>query len=425
MNQLDDFEKYLRDQLKGHAEPDPLMWKRLTDVIGRVEPWYAKALFKHALTAFVAMTIGAISTYMIMDQNKIVQKVSAHTKNLKQNSEHSALKPKQPLAQSHLSSGLIQLSTGQLIQSKETYPLIEAIAPANSQTASDSQDANVHLAAAMNDNTLTTAELLPLKPGQITKPLQTLQQMRRAVPGVRRVGLSIASGHLQQTLPTFNYQLGPDGQHSAQNALAASPLLQFQFQIHKNWHLNLGVQFQKQTLTEHFTNTDIFSYDDKEHFLFPYLYGYRQISDEELHEGPWPFGPNPPGGGEVSHVKASFSSTLQTQRIYIPFTLSFHQNLGPFEAQLHTGLALLFNYNAQNTLRIPGYGTSTLQLSALPNRLQTFAQSQLRFTYNANRHLGVFIQPQISAGLIKEQYLHTYALRAQTSSFAAGLSWKF
>ena len=414
MNQLDDFEKYLRDQLKGHAEPDPLMWKRLTDAIGRVEPWYAKALFKHALTALVAMTIGALSTYTIMDQNKTAQKLSAHTKNLKQNSEHSALKPTQPLAQSHLSSGLVQLATGQNIHSNEVYPLIEANAPANSQTASDSEDANVHLAATINDNFLTTAELLPLKPGQITKPLQTLQQIERAVPGARRVGMSIASG-----------QLGPDGQHSAQNALAASPLLQFQFQVHKNWHLNLGVQFQKQTLTEHFTNTDVFSYDDKEHFLFPYMYGYRQISDEELQEGPWPFGPNPPGGEEVSHVKASFSSTLQAQRIYIPFTLSFHKNLGPFEAQLHTGLALLYNYNAQNTLRIPGYGTSTLQLPALPNKLQTYAQSQLRFTYNANRHLGVFIQPQISAGLIKEKYLHTNALRAQTRSFAAGLSWKF
>ena len=182
---------------------------------------------------------------------------------------------------------------------------------------------------------------------------------------------------------------------------------------------------QKQTLTENFTQTDVYSYDEKEHFLFPYIYGFRQISDEELHEGPWPFGPNPPGGAEVSHVKASFASTLQTQRLQIPLSLSFHQNFGPFEAQFYTGLALQFNYNTQNTLSIPGYGTSTLLIQTPPNRFQTLAQSQVRLMYNANRHLGVFIAPQISASLSKEKYLHTSAARPQTRSIAAGLTWKF
>lgn len=433
MNQLDDFEKYLRDQLKGHAEPDPLMWRRLTDVIGRVEPWYTKAAFKYALTAIFAMTIGAVSTYMLIDQNTPSSKDSAQTSTLKQNSEEQTRKATlQPILHSNLANQQFQPSNTQTIGSNKLDSYLDAqdlSLEGNdlriAQTATVAQDAEIQLSDAVADNSLTTAGLPPLIPGQINKSLQTLQQMQLAVPGAQRFGISIASGQLQQTLPTFNYQLGPDGHHSAQNTLTASPLVQFQFQVYKNWHVNLGAQLQKQTLTENFTQADIYSYDEKEHFLFPYIYGFRQISDEELHEGPWPFGPNPPGGGEISHVKASFASTLQMQRIYIPLTLSFHQNFGRFEAQFHAGLSLLFNYNTQNTLNIPGYGTSTLQIQTPPNKFQTMAQSQLRFMYNANRHLGVFIQPQISAGLTKENYLHANALRAQTRSLAAGLSWKF
>ena len=68
MNQLDDFEKYLRDQLKGHVQPEPLMWKRLNDVLGYVQPWYARSAFKYVLTACGAMIFGAISTYLYMEK---------------------------------------------------------------------------------------------------------------------------------------------------------------------------------------------------------------------------------------------------------------------------------------------------------------------------------------------------------------------
>ena len=68
MNKLDDFEKYLRDQLKGHAEPEPLMWNRLNDALGRVQPWYARSAFKYAFTAIGAMVFGAVSSYLYLDQ---------------------------------------------------------------------------------------------------------------------------------------------------------------------------------------------------------------------------------------------------------------------------------------------------------------------------------------------------------------------
>ncbi len=73
MKQLDDFEKYLRDQLKGHVEPEPLMWQRLTDALGRVQPWYARSAFKYALTAFGSLLVGVITTYTYLEQKNDAQ----------------------------------------------------------------------------------------------------------------------------------------------------------------------------------------------------------------------------------------------------------------------------------------------------------------------------------------------------------------
>jgi hypothetical protein len=70
MKQLDDFEKYLRDQLKGHVEPEPLMWNRLTDAIGRATPWYTRSAFKYAFTAIGAMVFGAVSSYVYLEQHQ-------------------------------------------------------------------------------------------------------------------------------------------------------------------------------------------------------------------------------------------------------------------------------------------------------------------------------------------------------------------
>jgi hypothetical protein len=204
-----------------------------------------------------------------------------------------------------------------------------------------------------------------------------------------------------------------------------SPFLAVQARVYKNWHLQAGLQLLQTTLEEHFYHTDVFSYDDKEHYLFPYLYGFRQVSDEELHEGPWPYGPNIPVGPEISKVKADYSSVVHQQRVVLPLTLSYHQQFGPFEAQLHAGFAFSFATKTSQTLVVPGYLPSSIYLHSQNGRLQTFAQSQVRLSYKANSHLSVFVEPQLRSSIQQQNLAHASTYRSNSKALFAGLSWNF
>lgn len=420
MNTLDDFEKYLRDQLKGHAEPEPLMWNRLNDAIGRMQPWYARSAFKYALTAVGAMIIGAVSSYLYLEQSP-VSPTNAIAKNAtKKTLITSKVEHALPVAEFALKN---PLETVQL--TKPTLPTY----------ANSTQAAPIALASAalvpivLEENPRTNAVQLDKLPllasGQIKLPKPILQNHPKHLPLAGRFELSIATGQSWSNLPNFQYQLGPQGMQQGTLQQQQSPLLMLQARVYKNWHLQTGVQLIHSTLEERFSQTDVFSFDEKEHYLFPYLYGFRQVSDEELHEGPWPFGPNPPGGPEISHVKANFTSIVNQRKLVFPFTLSYHRQLGPFEAQLHAGLAFSFTTKMSQSLLIAGYAPSSVYLPAANERLQTYAQSQVRLSYNASQHLSVFLEPQLRSSLLQQNLLHASPYRSNSKAIIAGLSWKF
>lgn len=436
MNQLDDFEKYLRDQLKGHVQPEPLMWKRLNDVLGHVQPWYARSAFKYALTACGAMIFGAISTYLYMEKQSspsLQQTSTSTTASATAAKNNSQTLSKTTAASPHFAAALpIQtahidaLSIAKVadhLQSASIYKqteerklsgdlkIREPLFDANSSEAQDS---------------LLAQALLPNLPiSKLNTKHLTLQSARLVNPGLHRLSISIATARMQANLPAFDYQLGNSGTHQAKQSLEASPLLQLQFLLHKNWSINAGIQQQQTNLTEHFYQTSVYSFDEKEHFLFPYLYGFRQISDEELHEGPWPLGPNPPGGQENPNVKANFTSTVQQQQIVIPLTLSYHKQFGVFEAQLHAGLALRFNYKTTQTLLIPGYLPSSVFLFNQNGRMQTMAQTELRLSYLASPHLAVYLEPQIRTSIQQQNEVHSSPYRTNSRALFAGICWKF
>jgi hypothetical protein len=443
MNQLDEFEKYLREQLKGHIEPEPLMWRRLNDALGRLEPWYARSAFKYGLTAICAMVFGSISTYLYLKEQQQFKGSTSVALNEKKTFALSSKKAadleniaaKKLSKSSETANFVLPLSKSDspsdiLIHSRTNFPAASNALTSDQKTSNnDFKRSELFIdtkAMAVNaeynkiEDALRVLPLSKLKTSnlslQITKPIS---------PEPKRLSLSIATGHIQSNLPAFSYQLGPHGTHQANQRQTQNLLLQLHYFIYKNWALNIGVQQLQTELDEHFYQSDIYSFDEKEHFLFPYVYGFRQISDEELHGGPWPLGPNPPGGPENIHVKANYTSKIEQRQLFIPITISFQKQYGPFEAQLHAGLALRYNYRTLQTLSIPGYLPSTILLTEQNRRIQTFAQSQLRFSYLANRHLSIFIEPQIRSTFQLQNEIHTTSYRTNSKALYAGICWKF
>lgn len=454
MKQLDDFEKYLRDQLKGHVEPEPLMWQRLSDALGRVQPWYSKSVIKYGLTAISSLVIGVISTYTYLDQ-----KNATHFNSSTQHSKHKNIEVNEKQQTASLNSLDISLKSNNdlILLSKikveqdtppitELYPLqkegitddgnevlnLEGIRNLVTRVAITAVQADEAVKAtntnqavkAIQDFNLDIA-LSPLIPQRIEQQFSSLKERAAFIPKSSPISLSVATGQSFSKLPAFNYQLGAEGAHQADLLLQQSPLFQLQVHLYKNWHFNTGVQYLNSTINEQFEQAKVFSYDQKEHYLFPFIYGFRQISDEELQEGPWPFGPNPPGGGDVSHVKVNYQSEVHSQHLIIPLSLSYHQQFGIFEAQLHAGVGLYFPIRTSQTLHVPGYAPSTIDIAHPIGQFQAMAQSQLRLSYLANQHLAVFIEPQIRSALQVQNELHTLPYRNNTKGIYAGLSWKF
>lgn len=421
MNQLDDFEKQLRDQLKGHVAPEPLMWSRLTDALSNVKPWYAKSIFKYSLTALTSLTIGAYASYFYFEQKGSAKaQINIAQDRTKQQQLSSTQVPKR---NDERMTALDEQSTPQISTSAFTSTkriLLEDAPPFFAQPLTEQ----------FTEQKAIDAESvwLPIGKRVATKipiPKTALLQKRSLNSHTGRIGLSIASGTTQSSLPIPTYQIGPLAEHQLSQSSKSSPLLQLQIALFTNWHFNIGVQQISQQYTEHFQKTEVFSYDDKEHYLFPYIYGVRKLSDEELHGGPWPFGPNPPGGPSTSFVLANYTSQIQTNTLYVPLTLSYHKQFGLFEAQLHAGVGLQFGYNNTHTLELPGYLPSTILLDEPFLRFNTSLQSQLRLSYLANKHLAVFVEPQFRLAFSKQDFEAVSAFRAQSKGAYAGLSWKF
>jgi hypothetical protein len=431
MNNLDDFEKYLRDQLKGHAEPEPLMWNRLTDAIGRATPWYARSAFRYTFTAIGAMVFGAISSYIYLDQ-RVNQNAQTQTTTQTGTTAQSTLDKILKESDEPALQGTFATQNVNPI----TYPNANAFDPIVGDTSINFVQAffpsknlvEPYTAFPNSDQSQlgNPADKLKLMAaGKIKLQKQELINRSQVLPLAGRFELSLSTGNTWNKLPSFDYQLGPQGMQHAAYRQQQSPFISLQARVYKNWHLQAGIQMIQTTLEEHFYKTEVYSYDDKENYLFPYLYGFRQVSDEELHEGPWPYSPNPPGGGEVSKVKADYSSIVNQQRIVLPFSLSFHQQFGPFEAQFHAGLAFSYTTKTSQTLTIPGYLPSSIYVNAQNDKLQTFAQSQIRLSYRANRHLAIFVEPQLRSSIQQQNLMHALPYRSNSKALFAGLSWKF
>lgn len=431
MNQLDDFEKQLRDQLKGHVAPEPLMWSRLSDALGRVKPWYAKNIFKYGLTAFTSLIVGSYGTFYYLEQQHLKPNTKAAI-------QQNATKPSnnQVLAKASINNNAYSPLTSANIYLPSSTTTVLTESPINtdstSQTASQNTNLNktrpdeaIHQALALTTAPIDLSAMPPRAPQLIGQAKSQLQLNKTAPYHSSALTISLSSGKMATNLPSFTYQIGPIAQHQTELTNKISPLLQLQFPIFRNWHLNAGVQQLSSSTTEHFLNTEVFSYDDKEHFLFPYLFGYRKISDEELHGGQWPFGPNPPVGPETSMVLADYSSMVQTNSIYVPVSVSYHKQIGLFEAQLHAGLGMHFGYRNTQTLNLPGYLPSTILLNNDFLNFHTAFQTQVRLNYIANPHLAIFIEPQMRLALRQQKFLTTQAYRPLSSGLYAGISWKF
>lgn len=456
MRQLDDFEKYLRDQLKGHVEPEPLMWKRLSDALGRVQPWYARSSFKYALTAFGSLLIGVITTYTYLEnKNKVatqpiaqhssgrdLQKNSVGVTQIQQNAsvQNAAIDLNGNKSMMTLHADKLEATTSQITEynspekegvkneQKDIQKLqeIRDVFTRPAMTTVQAEEAiQVVQVIETNQDVKQEMTLSPLVPQYVKQQFASLKEHAAFIPNSSPISLSVATGQSFSKLPSFNYQLGAEGTQHAELLLQQSPLFQLQVRLYKNWHFNTGIQNLNSTINERFDQTKVFSYDEKEHYLFPYIYGFRQISDEELQEGPWPFGPNPPGGGDVSHVKANYQSEVRSKQIIVPLTISYHQQFGVFEAQLHAGVGLSFPYRTSQTLHIPGYAPSTIYIKHPIDQFQAMVQSQLRLNYLANRHLSVYIEPQFRSAFQVQNQLHTLPYRNNTKAIYAGLSWKF
>jgi hypothetical protein len=88
-------------------------------------------------------------------------------------------------------------------------------------------------------------------------------------------------------------------------------------------------------------------------------------------------------------------------------------------------LAFSFTTKASQTLKIPGYLPSTIYLHSQNGRLQTFAQSQVRLSYKANRHLAIFVEPQLRSSIRQQNLAHASPYRSNSKALFAGLSWNF
>lgn len=246
-----------------------------------------------------------------------------------------------------------------------------------------------------NLNETTLNKLVPKKIN--TRPLQLVKQ---PILNSKANGLSIqlASNASKNNLLAPAYQLNNNASYhqnlTVKNALSA----QFQYHFPKGWVVGIGIAPQSIQLFENFYQTNVYSYDDKEHYWFNYIFGQRRISDEELEDGPWPFGGSfpPPFGSDTSHVHTNYSSVLDLKTIQFPLSFGYERNIGPLQLQLTTGLQLNLLTQARQTLILQGYLPNTTDIS---NHLTRFSFRQfqnLRFTYWANPRFGVYLLPSYS-----------------------------
>jgi len=448
MQELDAFEKYLQDQLKGHAAPQELMWKRLNDAIGKPKAWYAKSIVKYALTALTAAFIGAGSTYVLL-QNKTAGAETPLVKS--QSSQNTNSSPEKA---STFSSSLLPAETQNSLADQNQ---ISTEAPSSTLEPSTLKDLEVYKLEAKaeiqyqeqsqlknNDQSsagidplqqeighnatlrpTTEASLTYLKPISIQLDKKTFINKQPAA--ILRSGFSIQLANTKAipTLEMAPYVLNSSASHTQAATTQQRASLQVQYHLPKSWVLGLGIGQQQLTIAEQFYKTNVYSYDDKEHYLFNYAFGQRKISDEELEDGPWPSFPPNPFGSDTSHVHTNYQSDVRINSLQIPISFGYERSFGKFALQLTTGITLNHINNAQQTLLIPGYSPSTINIANSLQRWSLYQQQRLRFEYLANRHLGIYLEPTYMVQIKNYKSVSGQGVKLNQMQLQTGISWKF
>ena len=444
MQELDAFEKYLKEQLKGHKAPQELMWKRLHDVIGKPKVWYAKSIYKYALTAITAAGIGAGSTFFFMNQQKENSKVQQR---LAQQSKQS-LHPQADEAK--LSAALLPLQIAEPSSEKEllingAQPTSEKVLPINgSEPTSEKELLIIGSDEPINETIQTTAlnnnidealapnvaaeeralQTLRLKPIPVAK--QNLKMGLASKNNLSRLSIQIASRNALGQLHTPAYNLNNSATFTQRAITQQKPTLQLQYHFPKGWFIGLGLGLQQISLTENFNKTNVYSYDDKEHYLFTYVFGQRKIADEQLENGPWPnFPPNPPFGSDTSHVHTHYESAVRLNFLEVPIQFGYEKRIGNFGLQLSTGLNFNYITTAQQTLSIPGYSPSQLNITQHLERWSIYQQQSLKFEYFANRHLGIYLEPSYLLQWKGYESQTGQGFKLNLWQLTTGISWKF
>ena len=448
MQELDAFEKFLKEQLKGHKAPQELMWKRLHDVIGKPKIWYAKPIYKYVLTAITAAGIGAGSTFFVMNQQNenlkaqqtLAQQAanSYQTKEVENNTSEPTTGSKSELspdlkpfiaANFPLQETATLLKDEMLINSTKSSPQ-EALFINDSahqvHTAAPSTAANFNESPlqdeAFGEQALQTLSIKPL--------LIFKQDLKTGFDGknnLSRLSIQIASRKAATILQAPIYVLNNSASYKQRISTVQKPTIALQYHFPKGWFAELGIGQQQLALTENFTKTNVYSYDDKEHYLFTYVFGQRQISDEELEDGPWPNSPpNPPFGSDTSHVHTNYISGVQLNLLELPINFGFEKCIGNFGLQFSTGLTFNYITNALQTLSIPGYNPSQVNITQDLNRWSLNQQQRVKLQYYANRHLGIFIEPSY---LFQWKGFTTSSpdqgFKVNQWQLHTGISWKF
>lgn len=417
MQELDAFEKFLKEQLKGHQAPQELMWKRLHDVIGKPKVWYAKSLYKYALTAITAAGIGAGSTFLVMNQQKENAKgqqaltlqaaQSYQTKEAENNTSEPTTSSKTEL-------------------SPDLKPFIAANFPLQKSTTLLTDEMLINGAKSSSQEVFKEQGLQTLCINPLLIAKQNLKSGPISKNNLSRLSIQIASRKAANILQAQSYSLNNSASYKQRISTAQMPTIQLQYHFPKGWFAALGIGQQNLSLTENFTKTNVYSYDDQEHYQFTYVFGQRQISDEQLENGPWPnLPPNPPFGSDTSHVHTNYISDVQLQVLEFPINFGYEKGFGNFGLQFSTGLTCNYLTNAQQTLSIPGYSPSQVSIVQKLNRWSLNQQQSIKLQYFANRHLGVFLEPSYTFQWKGFSSTANQGFKLNQWQLQTGISWKF
>jgi hypothetical protein len=448
MQELDAFEKYLQEQLKGQAAPQDLMWKRLHDVIGKPKAWYAKSFVKYALTALTAATIGAGSTYVILNNKATGSETPVVNREL---SQKTILSPEQeksfasgslptekqnlPLVQNLVTKEAKSQNLEQSTLKNEETQYSEVIAENLDQTKGKADEMiqlneiQHHLQQQVDSDALqvTTSEnsLQYLTPTLIQLDKKALIKHPNTTLRYAGLSLQLSTAKSFNTIKSTPYSLNNSASYTQAASTQQIPSLQIQYHFPKSWVLGLGIGQQQIQIAEHFYKTNVYSYDDKEHYWFNYAFGQRSISDEELDNGPWPFFPPNPFGSDTSHVHINYQSDVRFNILQIPLSFAYERRFGNFALQLSTGLSLNYIKNATQTLGIPGFAPSTIDITDQLQKWSCYQQQSLRFEYLANKHLGVYLEPSYLMQIQRFKSESGQGVKLNQMQLRTGISWKF